>query len=139
MPRSARFTRRHALTALALTALSFAAGPVGGAPRDRLSVAEIRLEGVSDRAIEARLLVPENPALLVSGRLDPATPPAWGEEVARGLPNAVHVVFRYAAHPNAGFTGLEGLVADFVERGSASGLDTSISERGSAPAFVVRP
>ena len=56
----------------------------------------------------------KTPTLLISGWLDPATPPAWGDEVARGLPNSAHAVFRYAAHPNAGFLGLEDLVAAFV-------------------------
>ncbi len=32
------------------------------------------------------------PALLVSGGMDPVTPPAYGETVARGLPNSRHVV-----------------------------------------------
>ena len=75
------------------------------------------------------------PVLVVSGRLDPATPPAWGEEVCRDLPNGRHVVFRYAAHPNAGFEGLDSLVARFVEAGSARGLDVSTAERGGTPPF----
>lgn len=75
------------------------------------------------------------PTLVVSGRLDPATPPEWGEEVAHGLRNAKHVVFRYAAHPNAGFNGLDELVARFIESGSVKGLDVSCAERGETAAF----
>ena len=32
------------------------------------------------------------PVLLLSGGLDPVTPPAYGEEVAKGLPNSRHIV-----------------------------------------------
>ena len=75
------------------------------------------------------------PTLLVSGRLDPATPPAWGDEVARGLTNSRHVVFRYAAHPNSGFNGLDNLVARFIESGSVKGLDVSSAEQGEPATF----
>jgi pimeloyl-ACP methyl ester carboxylesterase len=78
------------------------------------------------------------PTLVVSGGLDPATPPAWGKEVARALPNSAHVVFRYAAHPNAGFTGLEDLVASFIEAGSVRGLDLSCAEAGAPLPFEPR-
>jgi hypothetical protein len=70
--------------------------------------------------------------------LDPATPPEWGEEVARDLPNGAHVVFRYAAHPNAGFAGLDDLVASFIESGSLNGLDLSSAEKGATPTFKPR-
>jgi pimeloyl-ACP methyl ester carboxylesterase len=32
------------------------------------------------------------PVLLVSGNLDPVTPPKWGEEAAKSLPNSRHLV-----------------------------------------------
>jgi pimeloyl-ACP methyl ester carboxylesterase len=70
------------------------------------------------------------PTLLVSGRLDPATPPEWGEEVARELPKSAHVVFPDAAHPNTGFTGLDRMVADFIDRGSVEGLDLTPPAKG---------
>ncbi len=38
------------------------------------------------------------PTLLLSGALDPVTPPRWGEEVLRGLGNARHVVAPGAGH-----------------------------------------
>ncbi|HXT51223.1 MAG TPA: alpha/beta hydrolase [Thermoanaerobaculia bacterium] len=68
------------------------------------------------------------PALLVSGERDPVTPARWGEEVARTLPNAVHVVVPDGGH---GFEGMRGadcidkLFDELVERGTARGLDTS--------------
>jgi pimeloyl-ACP methyl ester carboxylesterase len=38
------------------------------------------------------------PTLLISGFIDPATPPRGAEEVARHLKNSRHVVVRYGSH-----------------------------------------
>ena len=38
------------------------------------------------------------PALFISGTLDPRTPPATAEEVARGFPNGRHLVIEGGAH-----------------------------------------
>jgi pimeloyl-ACP methyl ester carboxylesterase len=68
------------------------------------------------------------PALLVSGERDPVTPARWGEEVARTLPNAVHLVVPDGGHGFEGMRGadcIERLMDQLVERGSARGLDTS--------------
>ena len=84
-----------------------------------------------DRPVRA-----QTPALILSGGLDPATPPAWGEEVARELPNSRHVVAPNAAH-GVSFSGcLPDLIADFVEAGAAEGLDTACVNAISTPPFV---
>ena len=68
------------------------------------------------------------PALILTGQWDPVTPPVYGDTAARFLANSLHVVVPHGGH---GFGGLDGidcvdnLVADFVERGTAKGLDTS--------------
>lgn len=68
------------------------------------------------------------PALILTGQWDPVTPPAYGDTAARHLPNSLHLVVPSGGH---GFGGLEGLgclqniVADFVNRGTTKGLDTS--------------
>ena len=77
--------------------------------------------------------------LLVSGRLDPATPPEWGEEVARDLTHRLHAVFPNAAHPNSGFTGLDRLVRAFIESGTVEGLDLSQAGKGELPPIVLPP
>ncbi len=76
-------------------------------------------------------------ALILTGQWDPVTPPEYGETAAKYLPNSLHVVVPSGGH---GFGGLEGLeciqklVADFVDRGTSKGLDTtcvnSIRRRG---------
>jgi pimeloyl-ACP methyl ester carboxylesterase len=38
------------------------------------------------------------PALLLSGQFDPVTPPRYGEQVAKALPNARHLVLRGQGH-----------------------------------------
>jgi pimeloyl-ACP methyl ester carboxylesterase len=51
-------------------------------------------------------LATDVPALLFSGERDPVTPPRWGEQVAKTLPGARHVVVPGGAH---GFDGMGGV------------------------------
>jgi hypothetical protein len=68
--------------------------------------------------------------------MDPATPPRSGEAAARHFAGSLHVLVPGAAH-NASFTGcVPELIAAFVERGSADGLDTSCAARTARPPFV---
>jgi hypothetical protein len=79
------------------------------------------------------------PALLVSGERDPVTPARWGDEVARTLPNAVHVVVPDGGHGFEGMRGadcIEKLMDELVERGSARGLDTSCAAKIERPPFA---
>jgi len=63
------------------------------------------------------------PTLLLSGELDPANAPRWGEEALRYLPNGRHVVLPGTAH-GPSFPGCAGaLVAQFIDAGSAAALD----------------
>ncbi|HEU4560793.1 MAG TPA: alpha/beta fold hydrolase [Longimicrobium sp.] len=65
------------------------------------------------------------PALLLSGDSDPATGVEQGEAVAREWPGARHVVLPATAHGPM-FPGcMRELVGEFIERGSADGLDTA--------------
>ena len=72
------------------------------------------------------------PAVILTGQWDPVTPPAYGDIAAKHLPNSLHIVVPQGGH---GFGGLEGLdciqklVADFVDRGTTKGLDTSCVNR----------
>jgi pimeloyl-ACP methyl ester carboxylesterase len=76
------------------------------------------------------------PVFIVSGMLDPVTPPQHGDEMARTLANSRHFKIPYGGHSRAGLTGLECLEAAktrFVERGDFDGLDTG------CPATITRP
>ncbi len=65
------------------------------------------------------------PVLLLSGQVDPVTPPANAEQAARTLPNSLSLVIPSLGH-NVVFAGcLPDLVATFVQAGTVKGLDTS--------------
>ena len=77
------------------------------------------------------------PALLISGHLDPATPPRWGEEAAKLLPKSRHVVVRNGSHSFAGLAGcVDLLIADFLQTGSADGLDETCVHQIRRPPFA---
>lgn len=78
------------------------------------------------------------PALLFSGAVDPTTPPAWGAEVARALPNGVHLVLEGIAHGPFPECAL-GIMAAFVERGSMTGVDTGCLASLAPAPFVTDP
>jgi len=67
------------------------------------------------------------PVLLLTGELDPVTPPYLADRVAKTLPNSLHLVVPYGGH---GFDGLEGLECiksiehRFLATASLDGLET---------------
>ncbi|QCO66632.2 alpha/beta hydrolase [Luteimonas yindakuii] len=65
------------------------------------------------------------PVLLLSGELDPVTPPAYGERVAAGLANGRHVVLRGQGHGTLALGCMPKLVARFIETADAAALDTA--------------
>ncbi|HSF38931.1 MAG TPA: alpha/beta hydrolase [Thermoanaerobaculia bacterium] len=77
-------------------------------------------------------VVSDVPALLISGERDPATPAENGERTARTLKRARHVIVPDGAHSLTGIEGADcvsGLIAAFIEAGTADGLDTSCIAR----------
>src|SRR5687768_2476807 len=68
------------------------------------------------------------PVLILTGEWDPVTPQANGDAIAKFLPNSLHLVVPDGAHSFAGLDGgdcILRLTAEFVEKGTAKGLDTS--------------
>jgi pimeloyl-ACP methyl ester carboxylesterase len=79
------------------------------------------------------------PVLLLSGVLDPATPPRWAEEAARHLPNSLQVTIRNASHSYGGLGPcVDNLMGEFVAKGSVRGLDTSCTAQVRRPQFILR-
>jgi pimeloyl-ACP methyl ester carboxylesterase len=76
------------------------------------------------------------PVLILSGHLDPVTPPYWGEQVAAFLPRARQVVFAASSHFPDGACA-SGLVTRFLEQGHAEGLDTRCAESETRPPFAL--
>jgi pimeloyl-ACP methyl ester carboxylesterase len=79
------------------------------------------------------------PALVLSGEVDPVTPPSWGAEVASHLSRALHVTAPATGHGVLGTACGERLVAAFVSRGVAEGLDTSCMASLRRPPFFLAP
>jgi pimeloyl-ACP methyl ester carboxylesterase len=76
------------------------------------------------------------PALILSGDLDPVTPPRWGEAMKKHFPDALHVVVPGTAH-NTSMTGcVPDLIARFVEEGK---IDASCVRKIRRPPFVIDP
>jgi pimeloyl-ACP methyl ester carboxylesterase len=63
------------------------------------------------------------PVLLLSGELDPVTPPRYAEDVQRTLPNSRHFVFRGQGHSVMGVGCGPRLVAEFIAAADAKALD----------------
>ena len=73
------------------------------------------------------------PVLVVSGALDPVTPPHQGAEAARHLSNSMHLIFENGSHDDSMFRPcIDDIYAEFYRAGTLEGLDTSC-------ASVVRP
>ena len=84
-------------------------------------------------------VVSEVPALVLSGDLDPVTPPAWGEAVVRHLRNGRHFIATGTGHGVATTPCGVRVVEDFLEKGSSSQLDTSCLTEPRRPPFFVTP
>ena len=78
----------------------------------------------------------EVPVLLISGERDPVTPPRWGEQVARHLPNARHVVLRGGGHSGRSPCVRE-LLSGFLARGTAGADDASCARQAPQAAFAL--
>jgi len=63
------------------------------------------------------------PVLILSGEFDPVTPPKYGDEVLRTLPNGRHLVVRGQGHNVLPVGCLPKLYARFVETANAKSLD----------------
>ncbi|HEU5183495.1 MAG TPA: alpha/beta fold hydrolase [Gemmatimonadaceae bacterium] len=77
------------------------------------------------------------PVLLITGALDPVTPPTFAEAVARTMPNATVLVVPGMAHAGTDRC-VEGVVTRFVGRGSMEGVDTGCVERIAIGPFITR-
>jgi pimeloyl-ACP methyl ester carboxylesterase len=77
------------------------------------------------------------PVLILSGGIDPATPPRHGDEVARSLPNARHLVAPSLGHGVSLHGCAPRLVESFVRAASAVDLDGKCLERIPRPLFLM--
>lgn len=91
----------------------------------------------------AELLEPvrsDAPVLIVSGEMDPITPPEWGEAAHRSLANSRHIVVRHLSHESNGLSGadcLDRLFLDFLATADPEKVDAACAAEISAPQFEV--
>jgi pimeloyl-ACP methyl ester carboxylesterase len=81
------------------------------------------------------------PVLILSGQWDPVTPPAYGDMAAKHLPNSLHIVVPSGGHGFSGLSGIEcisRLKIEFINRGTAKGLDTSCVKSIRRNAFLLK-
>jgi len=77
------------------------------------------------------------PALLLSGELDPVTPPVYGERVLAGLSNGRHLVLAGQGHGTFALGCMPKLLAQFVESTDAKALDaTCLDAMRAVPPFT---
>ena len=74
-------------------------------------------------------LASDKPVLMLSGELDPITPPAYARQAAAGLANAVQVVGRGQGHGMLMVGCVPRLMAEFVETAEPGSLDLDCVDR----------
>jgi pimeloyl-ACP methyl ester carboxylesterase len=77
----------------------------------------------------------EVPVLMLSGEIDPATPPEYAEAASQFLRNSRQIVLRRTPH-NYQSDCVTQLAAEFIAKGSAKNLNTSCAEHIRRPRFL---
>ncbi|MFT5684679.1 MAG: pimeloyl-ACP methyl ester carboxylesterase [Myxococcota bacterium] len=77
------------------------------------------------------------PTLLLSGVLDPVTPPRWADLAAETLPNSRHLIAPGAGHNVAPLGCVPRLMAEFIDAGSAADLETDCVDTITRPPFFI--
>ncbi len=84
-------------------------------------------------------VVSDVPALVLSGELDPVTPPSWGQSVTTHLKNARHITAPGTGHGVIATACGGRLIREFIERGTAEGLDATCMAGIRRPGFFLTP
>jgi pimeloyl-ACP methyl ester carboxylesterase len=75
------------------------------------------------------------PTLVLSGDLDPVTPPRWGEQAARSLSRSKHVVLAGVGHGVEMVPCGSGLIEDFIKNPNIDELDVECAASSTRPAI----
>jgi pimeloyl-ACP methyl ester carboxylesterase len=79
------------------------------------------------------------PILILSGELDPVTPPVWGEQIAKQWKNSKHIVVPGSGHGAWSSGCVMNLMVQFLNEGSAANLDASCVQKVKRPPFFLGP
>jgi pimeloyl-ACP methyl ester carboxylesterase len=102
--------------------------------RELVDACSVWPHGVASAAERART-TSSAPTLLLSGELDPVTPPAWAEDAKRTLSHSLHVVVPGVGHNTVGADCARTLMNDLLTRGSVEGLTPSCGTSLTRPPF----
>jgi pimeloyl-ACP methyl ester carboxylesterase len=84
-------------------------------------------------------VVSDVPALVLSGDLDPVTPPTWGEAVVKSLKNGRHITAPGTGHGVIATACGQRLIQDFLDSAASASLDASCVRSIKRPPFFVTP
>ena len=84
-------------------------------------------------------VVSDVPVLLLSGEVDPVTPPSWAEKAAAHLSRSRHVIAPATGHGVVGTPCGQELIRHFIETGRTEDLDVSCVSRVRRPPFFLTP
>lgn len=79
----------------------------------------------------------QKPVLLLSGELDPATPPRWAEIARETLPNSLHLVVPGVGHGATAEGCVPQLIEKFIKNASVQGIDASCLQPLRRPPFFI--
>jgi len=79
------------------------------------------------------------PTLILSGEIDPVTPPSWGEAIAATLPNSRHLVMAGTGHTAGGTSCGLRIIRNFIAAGTTENLDAGCAANAHRPPFFVSP
>ena len=88
-------------------------------------------EGYADPVRSAR------PVLVLSGEIDPITPPSWGEEVVQTLSASRHVVVPNVGHGTLSHGCVPELVEQLVRTATTDSLDVDCVTTSRRPPFFI--
>ncbi|HKT30562.1 alpha/beta fold hydrolase [Dyella sp.] len=79
----------------------------------------------------------DKPILMLSGELDPVTPPRYGTEILPGLSNGRQLIFKGQGHSLLGRGCMPQLLGKFIDKPDPKQLDASCLDKlGETPAFI---
>jgi pimeloyl-ACP methyl ester carboxylesterase len=79
------------------------------------------------------------PVLILSGDLDPVTPPSWGEAVSKSLPHSRHLIAAGSGHGVLTSGCAMRLIEQFFQTADASALDATCLDDIDRPPFFIQP
>ena len=90
-------------------------------------------------AVDGEIYTPASgavPALILSGDLDPITPPPLGDILLKGFPAGRHLIVPNTGHNTSHISCMPDLLAEFLNTLDAAALDATCLDRVERPAFV---